>query len=682
MVNHRTLSCFYGIGILFLLWPVPALSRDLVLQNGTISLRLEVNPNGVPYISEARWADGKRLLQETERTAGMDRRLPGDAADFSGTTAASWREVDHPLFYRAEASRTRADGLRIVWTIDLARRGSLFRTSVRLANEGAAPQAISCYPVWHGRWKTFGRAARLRYWQALTFHPETEAFGEKKTVRLGSRLHSSDDVSQGQNPYWEWSGEKGQLYFSLDWCGGWRAELGKDSEPDTFSFRVDLPPEETQLTLSPGETVTGPVLTVFAGRAAGEVEGRAEWMTQRLSLGRSLYGGPPPSYPFSYNHWYTTRFQCNGEFLQRQVDNMKPYGFDALVVDAGWYRSVGEWTPDPAKFRPGQFEAILAAAKAGGARVGIWSCPQFVKSEAQTLPPNIVQPAFYQKFIDGFLLEYAGMDFTRFLLDHTAGLRRRYFMDWWKYDQDFFAAQSRHGLMKNVIAFQAALLAVRKAQPDLYMENCQSGGRMINEFTVLTTQNQWIRDGGGTGPNHAKSNFLEALGALQFLPPWTVNRWTNNPDRNNPADDEFTRMYCRSAMAGTWGLVADLARIEERQRRIILTEVHHYRRLNLLKNDCRYDLIYPLDDSPVAGVVYYNAAGSRAGILLMRWEAADSFTMKLPLKGLSPREACRVEDVDAGSSRTLPGAELRKQGLAVTFAKGRNSLLLFVASEP
>ncbi len=670
-----------GFVICLLAGLLPALSQSLTLKNEAVTMRLEVNPDGVPFISEVRWNSGDRLFEEANRLQGMDAWLARDLLASSGQTGP-WKQVDHPVFFRAEATRPLRDGLCITWVVDLFRKGSLFRTSVRLTNSGADRKTISWYPVWNGNWKGSGRTTQLHYWQALTFHPESELLADKKTVELGSHLHSSDATPQGQNPYWAWGGEKAAVYFSLDWCGGWRAQLGKATEGNSFSFHVYLPPEETQLALSPGETVEGPVLTAVATRAAEERDRRAEWMAQRLALSRQLYGGPAPSFPFTYNHWYAARFQCNGEFLQRQVECMKPYGFDAFIVDAGWYQAVGQWTPDTAKFRDRQFETILAKVKAGGTRAGLWSCPQFVKADARDLPANAVQPPFYRKFIDGFLLEYAGMDLGRVLLDHTALLRSRYSMDWWKYDQDFFAPQSRFGLMKNVLAWQSALAAVRKAHPDLYLENCQSGGRMINEFTVLITQNQWIRDGGGTGPGHAKSNFLEALGALHILPPWTVNRWTNNPDRNNPDDDEFTRTYCRSAMAGTWGLSADLARIGDRQRDVILAQLAHYRRLNVLKNDCRYEVIYPSDTTPAAGVVYYDSAGTRAGILLLRWESEESLEAKVPLSGLSRRGTFRVEDVDRDRYRTVAAAELHSHGLDVSFPRGRNSALLFLSSEP
>ena len=103
------------------------------------------------------------------------------------------------------------------------------------------------------------------------------------------------------------------------------------------------------------------------------------------------------------------------------------------------------------------------------------------------------------------MLDLTGANLKDRLTNHVAALRAQYQMDWWKYDQDFFVEQSNAGLMRNVLTFQNALKSVRQANPDLTIENCQSGGRMINELTLLATQISWLKDGGNNGLGHAKA---------------------------------------------------------------------------------------------------------------------------------------------------------------------------------
>jgi len=645
------------------------------LDNGVIRLSLESADDGAAVVSEGVWADTGRPFFTDAGKLPLNAWVPTELLPDEAGGVPPWRLTDEGPFRRGELSRRLARGLALTWVVELAKHGSLIRMHVRMQNLGDERVPVPWFPVWTARWRVPGMRA-VRGWESLSFRPVEATLESGNTATWGSRVHSSDRADGGMNPYMAVLGDQGRLYLSLDWCGGWQAQLsGGDGVLD---FKVFLPPDETQLVLGPGESIAGPVMTVTAVAETRDAGARAAWMAQREVLAQALYGGPEPTYPLTYNHWYTTRFDVDAEFLRRHVDAMAPYGFDAFIVDAGWYEAVGKWTPHPDKFAPGEFEAILESVKSADVTPGIWSCPQFVKADQDDLPPEVDRPGMYREFIDGHLLDYTAVDFTQVLLDHVALLRDRYHAGWWKYDQDFFAEETRAGRMKNVVALQEALLAVRRAHPDLILENCQSGGRMVNELTVLATQSQWLRDGGDTGLAHARANISLALRALDFIFPWAANRWTNNFDRNDPGDDEFTRYYCRSAMAGTWGIVADLDQIGGRQRDAILSEIRNYRRLNELKSDNRYDLILPEAGRPVVGVTFYKASGRGAGVLLLRWDKQGPFDYALPLSALSEDLGYRVGDADTGHAPVLSGARLRREGMVVPFETERMSAPVFV----
>ncbi|MBX7257034.1 MAG: alpha-galactosidase [Candidatus Hydrogenedentes bacterium] len=641
----------------------------LELNNGTVAVHLGQSEKGEPCIASVKWIPS---------ASTVFKELHND------TEGVVWRQSEDAVFLRAEAEFIGPSGLPAKRIVELTKSGSLLRTYVELTNPGSAEVAVATYPIWEADWSLPKKKRTFTNWHALSFEPYSENVSQGKKIEIGSRLHSSDDIEKGVNPYWVISDGKTQLYFALAWCGGWQARL---SGTDTaLHFSISLPKNETQLKLAPSERIVGPIAELTIVRESEERLSRASWLSQRCSLARALFGGPAPSYPFTYNHWYTTRFAVDGPFLQRQLDNLDPYSFDYFIVDAGWYRCVGDWTPDPAKFAPGQFEGILAEVRKKGPKIGIWTCPQFMRvpKDVKELPKEVDQPGFYRKFIDGHLIDMAGTDFTSYLLNHVAALRSQYQADWWKYDQDFFTDQTRHGVMKNVVALQNALGAVRAQYPELMIENCQSGGRMLNEFTFGIAQNQWIRDGGSTGPKHARAILREVLGSLYILPPWTSNRWINNPDQNDPNDDEFTRLYCRSAFPGTWGIVADLAKIQPRQRDIIVKEVANYRRLTPYKEGYVYDVLYPEKDSSLAGIVFYAPNGNGAAILLCRWDGAGAFTQTVPLSGLTGRGHYRVTDADASSQsepQSVSGRSLHKEGIAVTFDTVRQSALLFIDPE-
>ena len=236
--------------------------------------------------------------------------------------------------------------------------------------------------------------------------------------------------------------------------------------------------------------------------------------------------------------------------------------------------------------------------------------------------------------------------------------------------------------MKNVVAYQDALRDVRKANPDLSIEGCMNGGRMINELTQLLTQTMWLRDGSHKGLMHARENLEVALGALDFMFPWSVYRFTNNLDEMDPEDQELTRTYCRSAMAGVWGISSDLSRIDPIQQRVIVKEIQRYWQLNEIKQDYLYEVQPPRDGAETAGVTYYSADQRRAGVLLYRWDVEGAFNSKVRFRNLQPATMYQVRDVDLGTKTRISGKNLMKKGVPVLFSADRRSAMLFLDPAP
>ena len=201
---------------------------------------------------------------------------------------------------------------------------------------------------------------------------------------------------------------------------------------------------------------------------------------------------------------------------------------------------------------------------------------------------------------------------------------------------------------------------------------------MINEFTLLTTQTTWLSDLGNSGNPDPLGNVSVALNAMEFVFPWAALRFTINFDRIDPNDDETTRLYCRSAMAGMWGISSDLSMIPDHQRDVILQEIANYRQLNPLKFACVYDLQQPSDSADVAAVTFYSRRRYNAGTILYRWSRAGAFDQHVTFPKLAPTGMYRVTDVDTGVQMTVSGSDLTTKGIDIPFSAQRLSALVFV----
>ena len=649
------------------------------LSNDKIRLKLNVTPEGIPVIEEAVWqATGNTIFRDLGTPDGLGPWIQQSVIPAEQSATPIWEITEKDDFMTAEAELALSDRIFMTWVVELPKQGQLLRLHIRLANHGRRIQTIDSFPVWLANWDAAGQSQWVRWWRAIEYSRVEQNLDDLSRIRLASRLHSSEDDAGGVNPYWIVGGPNSRIYFGLQWSGGWSAKL--QGLGNGFKFSVFLPPDESQLVLKRGDSIDGPVLYVTPTPSSDEVDDRASWMRQRHGLGRLLYSTPPLSIPLTYNNWYATRIQVDDNFLNRQISAMPPYSFDAFIIDAGWFAD-GRWKPDAAKFKPGEFVEMLASLKAGGVKPGLWSTPQYVSETNNDQSSLAIQePPVMSNFIGGFLVDMAQDNFPAYMVDHVQLLRKKYSVDYWKYDQPFFSDQSNTGKMKDVIGFQTAMEAVRQANPDLLIENCSNGGRIINEFTLLTTQTTWLSDLGNSGNPDPLGNVSVALNAMEFVFPWAALRFTINFDRIDPNDDETTRLYCRSAMAGMWGISSDLSKIPDHQRDVIRQEIANYRRLNPLKFACLYDLQQPGSSADVAGVTFYSRRRYSAGTILYRWSREGAFDQHVTFPKLKSTAMYRVTDVDTGVQVTVSGSDLTTNGVDIPFSAQRLSALVFVES--
>jgi hypothetical protein len=643
------------------------------LANDTIQLNLGVSGAGVPVIESAqKIKTSDSLLSDAGEPSGLSGWFPHGLVPNAKVIAspALWTTSESDDFFVAQASLTLAKGLTATWVVELAKKGSLFRMHVMLANNGAKKQSIASYPVWNASWNLPASPGNLRWWDALTFNPHQQPLALSSPIDLGSQVYSSPE--DGTNPFWVVQGSSGNMYFALGWSGGWQAAISGNQNILTFS--VQLPPAETQLVLKPGEQIDGPILEVTPTSNTAEGPSRRFWMAERAALAK----GPAPTIPLAYNSWYAVKKNVDADFLSNQVSAMTAYGFDDLVVDAGWYDEPGNWQAAPTKFKPGELESLLGSVKTAGHKAGLWSAPQFVSADTKPVPGRLENPAFFSLFLQAYLLDLWDSNYANLLTGHVQQLRTQFSIDYWKYDQPIFVDQSRAGAMKDVIAFQEALKAVRSANADLTIENCMDGGQMINEMTLLNTQLSWLEDGGNNGLAAAQTNLQTVLGALEFIFPWSAYRFTNLFEQMDQTDDELTKYYCRSAMMGVWGISSDLTLIGDHQQSVIVSEIQNYRRLNEIKLDALYELQQPVRASNTAGATFYSKFGKKAAVLLFRWNGQGALTQQVGLAELDPKQSYEVTDIDTGVKTQMAGADLSANGLTVAFDSARQSALVFI----
>ncbi|MDA3866722.1 MAG: alpha-galactosidase [Salinivirgaceae bacterium] len=668
MVKIRILISLIFFSILFGCSPQPKVEN---IENGKLHIELSINKNGVPYIAEVK-ANDTPTSYFTDLSLGevLQNRLSNNLLKGHATVKplSGWELSEDSIFIKAKAS-VLVNDCAFTMHVNLAKELPVF--TVYNTVQGKSEIEIKEFPVF-GTELSFSDSSRVvNWWKALDYTPQKEPITSDTHLSLNSLVHSSDNYRNvtGNVPYWTVESPSSFMGFSLAWCGGWRASL--NGKRGVLACDVYLQEEETQLKLASGETVKGPEISIFCSPVSDPVTARKSWMGARSNLASRLYPTPKMGIPFIYNHWYSVRSNLSSEFIKNQVKWFDEYGFDVFMIDDGWYRYTGAWTSSTSKFEPGKFDDAIQTVHQDGSMVGLWSCPQYIRAK-EPFPEHIDQPGVYSRNFKSWLVDYNAMDFNNFMVKHLDTLENQG-ANWWKYDQIFFSENPRSGKMKSVNAFQDGFIAARKSHPKMIFEACQGGGKMINEFTDQISQIHWIRDGNRTGYVHALANIHEALGAVGFLEPQKVQRWTNRIDETEMKTPDLLKFYCRSCMIGTWGISTDLYKISNAQRKIILEEVKNYRRINEIKKDKLIDFNFPGEYVSLVPVVFYSNDYTKAAVLLYSLtpnEKQVKFKIKTKLIDDNNYE---FYDVDANKRVTVKGNTVE-----VSLRPGQSSGIFFI----
>ena len=371
-----------------------------------------------------------------------------------------------------------------------------------------------------------------------------------------------------------WSGNWIVRFLPLE-SGGWQVSGGLLDEG--FSKLVQ-----------PGETVRAPHVMLTLGADLNEAAvqlasvGRAHWFpSNRLS--RKL--------PVEWNHWwsYEDTF-LNEQTFSANLAAAPELGIELCTLDAGWFGPSqvdtfwvdyrGDWHQVNEQRFPNGIRPLADQAHALGMAFGIWCEIEALGSQAQLAQEH---PEFVATR-DGESLGYVcfGSPAVQAWAYQTlAHLIQDYQADWIKLDFNLDphlgCSRTDHGhgagdgLFEHYRGYYQVLGKVRANFPEVFLENCSSGGLRIDLGMLRQTHATFLSD--PDYPVHALQTFW---GASLMLPAerllnWSFSEWcmAKPPAQQtfNPRDPNLTPRqldyYTRIAMLGMYGMSQKLPELPE-----------------------------------------------------------------------------------------------------------------------
>jgi alpha-galactosidase len=124
--------------------------------------------------------------------------------------------------------------------------------------------------------------------------------------------------------------------------------------------------------LKPGETFNSPGTFIHVSNSRkwqDAFEGNFQTFL-RKKLGVKLFENKKAPF-FIYNTWQPFFDNINEQIIKQCADSLANTGTDLFIIDAGWYKRAGDFTPDPKKF-PNGLKPVCEYIRSKGMRAGLW----------------------------------------------------------------------------------------------------------------------------------------------------------------------------------------------------------------------------------------------------------------------------------------------------------------------
>ena len=644
------------------------------------------------------------------------------------------RGVAQPLVWRLDRASSRFESrqIELVYTTESPRLNLVWRWRVRAAygpiehtllirNLGKETLWLPLQPSFRFDWVIDPQSALERFWvekgadSPSVQGTHLDALHDGDAWEGTSSTYARPIANQPREmiPYLmveEPGGARRGWYVGIEFSGRTRITLRREAASLRGEAGLNPVPGPYRTRLPPGGIFATP--TIFIGAFRGGADGAGNilhrWVRAVLNNPRTL---ADPSYPLMVNNSWGSGMAMNETLARRMIVDSAQLGLEMFHLDAGWFRDVGDWQADPAKF-PHGIASVADFAHRHGLRFGLWI--DWTQAGTSNRPGalNVHDPAIRDwliadppagwKHSEPFKgitidlgvpaakawaeneLERTVSDYHLDMLEHDGylvaqgssrvdhlaappeGSSERVYEDsgylW--VDSSNSTDVSYHATR----AYYELYERLRARHPQLLLEVCNDGGRMVDFGSAAHADYFSITD-----TYDPLSNRRAFYDASHVLPPAMLESYV--AEWPAPRIENF-RYLLRSGMLGWFSLMLDNSHWSARQRAEARVQFALYKSAlrPLIRDADLYHVTRRPDGAHWDGIEYHSARLGRG----VRGSAPDQPTHRFRLLGLTPgsRYALRFQD-GAAANRVLSSEALMQQGVAVTLKWPFSSELVF-----
>jgi hypothetical protein len=663
---------------------------------------------------------GEEILPESAEIQGAMRplvwHLDRRASRFES------REIE--AVYLAEGAQ-----LKLLWSWRMAAGQGPIEHSISIQNLGSDPVSLPLLPSWRFDWQVDTAMPLQRFWvekgadtpSAQGTHRDALTESDHWEGHSSTYARPLADLPREMIPYLlvtEPAGEQRGWYVGIEFSGRTRITLDRGAGSLHGEVGLNPLPEPYRTQIPSGATFETP--TIFVGAFRGGPDGAGNvlrrWIREVLNNPRTLLN---PTYPTLVNNSWGSGMAVDEALAQRMILESAQLGLEMFHLDAGWFRGVGDWRADVRKF-PHGIASVADFAHEHGLKFGLWI--DWTQAGTSTRPGalNVHDPKVRDWLIADPAADWAQKEpFKGITVDigvpaakawAAAELERivsDYHLDMLEHDGYLVAqgsSRSNHPasppdpLTLRVFEDSGYLMVegsnstdvsdhatrayyeiygqLRARHPDLLLEICNDGGRMVDFGSAAHGDYFSITD--TYDPLANRRAFYDAS---FVLPPAMLESYVEKYP--TPRIENF-RYVLRSGMMGWFSLMLDSSRWTADQRAAAKREIALYKEIlrPLIREADLYHLAQRPDGVHWDGIEYYSTKLKRGVVYAFRG-SGDRSAHRYRLSGLNRDSRYRLSFRDHPlENRTLLGETLMQAGVDVHLALPLSSELIFFQEAP
>lgn len=679
-----------------------------------------------PALRQMRWRDGEPWANQSGEalpdhvTTEEGQALP--VVWHLNAAASRFEQRAANLVYESDSPR-----LRLQWQWRARAAHGPLEHCIRIDNLGSAPLWLPLQPSLQFDWRVGDARPLARLWvekgadtpSAVGTHYDALREGERWIGTSSTYARPVAGEPREMMPYLlvqRLDGDRVGWFIGIEFSGRTRIVLERTAGALRGEAGLNPNPGPYRTRLPPGGRFETP--TVFLGGYHGDADDGGNQLRRWV---REVLNNPAtvrdPQYPLLVNNSWGSGMAVDEALARRMILDSRALGLEMFHLDAGWFRAVGDWQADPAKF-PHGLPALADFAHQSGLRFGLWidwaqAGPSTAPGALNVHDPRIRDwliadpPPLWQASepfkgitIDIGLpaarawvaaeLERLVTDNHLDMLEHDGYLvaqgtsrtdhpaappdpatLRQYADAGFQWidasnatDVSYFATHAYYGIHDGL----------RRNHPQLLLEVCNDGGRMVDFGSAAHGDYFSITD-----TYDPLSNRRAFYDASYTLPPAMLESYVEQWP--TPGLGQF-RYMLRSGMMGWFSLMTDTSRWTPEQHAAARAEFELYK--TKLRPLIRAADLYHAGARPDGvhwdGIEYFSAAAGRGVLYAFRGSAPDEPAHRFPLRGLQPAARYRVHRQDRGvaADYSASGAELLRDGVEVRLDEPQSSELVFV----